>query len=225
MKRIAIIPIGGSGIRMNNKIPKQFIKINDKTLYIYTLEKFQNNESIDEIVVVCLNGYQKEVERECKQYGITKLKKVVLGGQTQLASIFNGISAIETDLNDDDIVMIHVGNRPNVSQKLISTCIAKYNEVGALTTVLPCIEVMVDKENNDIIPRNNIVRIQTPQVFSYKDLKEFVLNSEYYIDRGNTVCDLMLSLNKTVEFIEGEFLNFKITYPEDLYLFEKIISN
>ena len=75
MKRIAIIPIGGSGIRMNNKIPKQFIKINDKTLYIYTLEKFQNNESIDEIVVVCLNGYQKEVERECKQYGITKLKK------------------------------------------------------------------------------------------------------------------------------------------------------
>ena len=226
MSNIAIIPIGGIGVRMNNDIPKQFIKVNNKSIYMYTLEKFDKHKEIDKIILAFPKNYpeyQELVEKECKENNIKKVVGIIEGGKTQLESIFNCINSIKEQLTDDDKIIVHVGNRPNLSVELIDKCIKESDKIGSLSTIVPEIEVLVNKKTKEIIPRNDIIRIQTPQVYFYKDLKDIVDDFNKYINNGNTLCDLFLNMNKKISFIEGELLNFKITYPEDLELFKKII--
>ena len=81
MKNIAIIIAGGSGKRTGQDIPKQFLTINDKPIIIYTLENFERNDYIDDIIVVCIDGWEHVLEAYAKQFGITKLKHIVKGGE------------------------------------------------------------------------------------------------------------------------------------------------
>ena len=223
---IVIIPIGGLGIRMNKDIPKQFIKVNNKLVCMYTIEKFQKNDNVDMIVLACVDGYQELIETECKRNNITKLKGIVNGGKTQLESIFNCYNYIKNEISDDARIIVHVGNRPLVSQELINRCISEYDRIGMLTTAVPSVEVMYNIQNKSIEDRNNIFRIQTPQVYSSLDLKQLLKKCSLNdLLNYSTVFDLMLHYNYDVSYIDGELLNFKITYPEDLYLFESVIKN
>ena len=224
MANIAVIPIGGIGSRMKKEIPKQFININNKPLYMYTLEKFQSNSNINKIIIACLKDYKDQVTKECKDNNIDKLITVVSGGETQLESIFNCLEYLEGKTADNDKIIIHVGNRPNLTDELITKCIKSYDELGPLSTTVPEIEVMVTKDTKEIIPRENIIRIQTPQVYSFSDVKDLISKKNEYKHMAGTMCDLFIKLGKNINFIEGELLNFKITYPEDLELFKKIIT-
>ena len=225
MANIAIIPIGGMGVRMNKKTPKQFIEINNKPIYVYTLEKFESNENIDKIIIACLKGYEQEVKKECEKRNITKLIDVVTGGETQLESIYNCLKRIGDIANKDDNIIVHVGNRPNLSNNLINKIVEESKTKNAVVTVIPEIEVMANKETKKIIPRKDIVRIQTPQLYKYETLEFFIKEGEKYYKEYATICDMFLENDKEVEFIEGELLNFKITYPEDIELFKKIIKD
>ncbi|MBQ6477588.1 MAG: 2-C-methyl-D-erythritol 4-phosphate cytidylyltransferase [Bacilli bacterium] len=224
MANIAVIPIGGVGKRMQNEIPKQFITINDKPLYMYTLEKIQNNNKIDKIIIACLKDYKDKVINECKEKNISKVMAVVSDGETQLGSLFNCFEFLNGQIKDDDKILIHVGNRPNITGELIDRCLDSYDEVGPLAATIPAVEVMINKDTREIIPRNDIVRIQTPQVFAFKDIKELIPRKNEYKFIANTMCDLFIKLDKRISFIDGDLMNFKITYPEDLELFKKIIS-
>lgn len=225
MANIAIIPIGGIGVRMNSKTPKQFIKVNNKPIYVYTLEKFENNEKIDKIIIACLKGYEAKVKRECKKRNISKLIDVVTGGETQLESIYNCLKRLSPIANKKDNIIIHVGNRPNLSNELINKIVKEGKKKNAIVTIIPEIEVMANIETKSIIPRKNIIRIQTPQLYRYDTLDFFIKDGEKYYKEYATICDMFLENNKNVDFIEGEFLNFKITYPEDIDLFKKLINN
>lgn len=225
MANIAIVPIGGLGSRFKNKKPKQFIKINNKSLYLYTIEKLQNNSNVDKIVIACLSEYRDIVKKECEKNSITKIFKIVSGGKTQIESIYNGFNSIKDDINNDDKILIHVGNRPNVSDKLIDNCLKKYDDIGPVSTAISSIEVMINKKDKKIINRNNIIRIQTPQVYSKLDLEKLSSIIKENYSNGSTICDLMLFNGMDVNFIEGDILNFKITYPEDLYLFECMLNS
>ena len=79
---VALIIAGGSGQRMQQDIPKQFLHIHDKPVIIYTLEGFQRNPQIDAIEVVCLDGWHEVLWANAKQFGIDKLKWVISGGST-----------------------------------------------------------------------------------------------------------------------------------------------
>ena len=117
---IALLIAGGKGVRMNQDIPKQFLNINDKPVIIYTLEAFQKHPEIDEIAVVCLEGWQEILWAYARQFNISKLKWVVDGGLCGQESIRNGVYELEKHYEDDDIVLIHDGIRPNVSQEIFS---------------------------------------------------------------------------------------------------------
>lgn len=91
----AVIIAGGSGHRMGQDIPKQFINVCDKPILIYTLEGFQNHPLIDEIHVVCIDGWHNVLKAYAKQYGITKLTKIISGGTTGQESIRNGVYSFE----------------------------------------------------------------------------------------------------------------------------------
>ena len=111
----AVIFAGGTGSRMNSKVlPKQFLKIYGKPVIIHTLEVFENCDEIDEIIVVILQGWERYLQCLLEQYCITKVKKVVTGGETGQQSIYNGLKEIR-----DGIVLIHDGVRPFISSKLI----------------------------------------------------------------------------------------------------------
>ena len=118
---IAILTAGGVGSRTHQDLPKQFITVDNKPIIIYTLEAFQQHPNIDEIYVACLEGWDAVLNAYAKQFNITKLKRIVIGGSTGQASIYNAMQAVNEEHNDTSevVVLIHDGNRPMVSQDVL----------------------------------------------------------------------------------------------------------
>ena len=130
MANIALIIAGGSGARMHQNIPKQFLTVNEKPVIVYTLEAFQNHADIDAISVVCIEGWESVLMAYANQFNITKLISIVTGGKNGQDSIRNGVFELEKRYTSDDIVLIHDAIRPMVSAEIISDCIVKTQLYG-----------------------------------------------------------------------------------------------
>lgn len=228
-KNIAIVIAGGSGARMHQDIPKQFINIFDKPVIIYTLEAFQRHPAIDAIEVVCLDGWHEVLRAYCRQFGITKLENVVSGGQCGQESIFNGITDVRTRHDADDIVLIHDSIRPMVSEEIISDCIRVCNQYGNATTVIPCAEAMLTTSDgigsDGQYPRNSLKRTQTPQAFILGELIDAHDEArEKGINNSVASCTLFVELGKKVYFSTGAEKNVKLTTPEDIEIFKSLLT-
>ena len=125
---VALILAGGSGTRTEQSVPKQFISIYEKPIIIYTLEAFQKHPQIDKILVVCLDGWHEILWAYARQYRITKLAWAARAGENGMLSIRNGIWELKKYCVADDIVLVHDAIRPNVSQEIISGCIAAHDK-------------------------------------------------------------------------------------------------
>ena len=169
---IALLTAAGSGTRMGQDIPKQFMNIDDCPVIIYTMQAFQNHPQIDAIAVVCLQGWEAVLQAYASQYGITKLKWLFPGGDSNFESTSNGLLGLrEKGISDDDIVVIHDGVRPLVSDDIISNNIATCKKFGYAVTGLLCKEVIMEyhKEENTLsyikTPRERLCRTQTPHTY------------------------------------------------------------
>lgn len=227
---IAMLIAGGKGARMNQDIPKQFLNINDKPVIVYTLQAFQQHPQIDAIIVVCIDGWQEILRAYANQFNITKLKWIVSGGDNGQSSIRNGVFELNKYCEGKDLVLIHDAIRPNVSQEIISNCIAQSHLNGNAVTVIPCAEAMLlrDAEGNasvEVINRDSLARTQTPQAFT---LEKLVWAHEEALKRGITnsvaTCTLMIELGEKVHFCSGSEKNVKITTTEDLEIFKALLS-
>ncbi|MCR5784399.1 MAG: 2-C-methyl-D-erythritol 4-phosphate cytidylyltransferase [Eubacterium sp.] len=225
-----IVTAGGIGSRMNNSIPKQFLNIEDKPLIIYTLEKFQSHPSIDAICVTCLDGWQEILKAYAKQYNITKLKWVVTGGATGQDSIHNGLMAVAKEASDGDYIMIHDGNRALVSHDIISDSLRICKEKGSAVAAIPCTEAIFrcEDEENTLstvsIPREDVVRTQTPHTYPIKKLLwAHEQAEEKNITNTAASCVLMQMLGETVYFSAGSEKNLKITTNDDLQIFKALL--
>lgn len=226
---IAIIIAGGSGARMKQDIPKQFLNVFDKPVIIYTLEAFQNHPEIDAIEVVCIEGWHEILRAYCKQFNISKLENIVNGGKTGQESIFNGLSDVRSRHDDNDIILIHDSIRPMVSDKIISDCIKVCREHGNAITVIPCVEAMltttdgIGSENQ--YNRDSLKRTQTPQAFHIGDLasahEEAMQNG---ITNSIASCTLFVELGRKVWFSAGSEKNVKLTTPEDIEIFKALLT-
>ena len=225
---IALLIAGGSGKRMGQEIPKQFLNVNDKPVIIYTLEAFQRHPDIDEIDVVCLKEWVHVLYVYASQFNITKLKAVIPGGESGQASIRNGVFALEEEHQPDDLVLIHDAIRPMVSQEIISACIKNTKIYGNATAVIPCAEAMLITGNQvsseKLFPREDLKRTQTPQGFHLKEICEIHREA---ISKGilNSVasCTLMIELGRSVYFSLGSEKNLKLTTVEDLDIFKALL--
>lgn len=222
MACFAIITAGGVGLRVGCEKPKQFIEVFNKPLIIYTLEKFQNNKNISKIIVPCVIGYEQELNLLKHKYGITKLMKIVQGGKTGFDSIYNALQFIKNYAVDDDIIVIHDGNRPNVSDKIINENVLIAQEKGNCITSLPVSEVVYDVFEGvpKLLNRDNLRKVQTPISGLFKEL--FFLY-ETAMHEGHTnlqgYCSLLSFYNRDIYFCNGSEENIKITYPEDFKVF------
>lgn len=229
MANIALIIAGGTGARMHQDIPKQFLSVNDKPVIVYTLEAFQAHPDIDAICVACLNGWQDILQAYIKQFNITKVVKIVPGGKNGQDSIRNGVYAIAEDYQDDDLIMVHDAIRPMVSADIISDNIVKCRKYGNAITVIPCMEAMLKSEDEcesqESILRNSLFRAQTPQTISVKEAVEL---HEEALKKGITnsvaTCTLLLELGRKVYFAKGSELNIKITTTDDITIFKALLS-
>ncbi len=123
MANIALLIAGGSGNRMGQSIPKQFLTVNERPVIVYTLEIFQKHPEIDSIAVVCIKGWEFVLQAYINQFNITKVKHIIPGGKNGQESIRNGVYELEKYYSPNDIVLIHDAIRPMVSADIISDCI------------------------------------------------------------------------------------------------------
>ena len=226
---IALIIAGGSGNRMHQEIPKQFLTVFERPVIVYTLEAFEKHPEIDEIFVVCLSGWEQVLWAYARQFNISKLKDIICGGENGQASIRNGIFLIEKNHKKDDIILIHDAIRPLVSAEIISDNIHVCKEKGNAITAIPCAEAMLQTKDGlssiDNFPRDNLKRTQTPQAFRLNKLCS--LHREA-IKKGitNSVasCTLMVELGYKVYFSIGSEKNIKLTTVEDIDIFKALLS-
>lgn len=226
---IALIIAGGSGQRMHQDIPKQFLNVFDKPVIVYTLEAFQKHSDIDAIAVVCLNGWESVLSAYARQFSIDKLKYIIPGGDNGQSSIRNGLFELEQYYSSDDIVLIHDAIRPMISQEIISDCIIKAQQYGSAIVTIPCAEAMLETKDqvssNVSYPRNNLKRTQTPQAFP---LGRICSIHREALNRGitNSVasCTLMIEMGETVYFSAGSEKNIKLTTIDDIDIFKALLK-
>lgn len=229
---VAIIIAGGSGRRMQQEIPKQFINVYDKPVLFYTLEGFQRHPLIDAIEVVCIDGWHDVVNAYAKQYGITKLKWVVSGGETGQESIRNGVYNLEGICGENDVVIIHDGIRPLVDETVLTDVIMKCNQYGNAVTSLPYNEqiFVIDDEVSSVqyIPRETLRRVSTPQAYKFGKLDwayHEAFEKEIGIYGSSYTNTMMVELGERLYFAAGSEKNIKLTTKDDLELFKAYLKS
>ena len=217
----AIIIAGGSGSRMGQEIPKQFINVYDKPVLIYTLEGFQKHPMIDLIEVVCIDGWHDVLWAYAKQFGISKLKWIVSGGNSAQESIKNGVYNLEGKISDEDIVIVHDGIRPLVDETVLTDVIMKAQQYGNAVTSLPYNEQIFviddDISTTKFIPRETLRRVSTPQAYRFE--KEIGIYGSHYT---NT---MMVELGVRLFFAAGSDKNVKLTTKDDLEMFKAYLKS
>lgn len=231
MSNIAIIIAGGSGHRMGQDIPKQFINVYDKPVLLYTLEGFQRHPQIDAIEVVCIDGWHDVLRAYAKQYNIEKLKWIVSGGNSGQESIRNGVFNLEGKVDDNDIVIIHDGIRPLVDDIVLTDVIRKAQQYGNAVTSLPYNEqiFVVDDEISTVkyIPRETLRRVSTPQAYRFGKLvwayhEAFEKGIGIY---GSSYTNtMMVELGERLYFAAGSEYNIKLTTKDDLEMFKAYLK-
>lgn len=230
---IALLTAGGVGNRMGQDVPKQFMTIDNKPVIIYTMESFQKHPEIDGICVICLTGWEVVLQSYANQYNISKLKWIFKGGNSNQESIYNGILGLKKACcSDNDIILIQDGVRPLVSERIISDNILTCKKYGYAVTGLTCKEAIMEQVEDTIqeisIPRERLVRTQTPHTYRLGTLLEaHQIAKEKGISNTVASCTLFSAIGiNNQHLVKGSEQNgLKLTSPEDVELFKALLHS
>lgn len=220
----AIVLAGGRGKRMGSIQSKQYINLNGKPILYYTLKQFIKNEFIDKIVLVVPEDENNYCKKEVLEKYQLKVDKIVFGGSERQDSVYNAL----IELKGSNVVLIHDGARPFVSQRIINDAI-KYAKVYKATApgVMPKDTIKIKDENNfsiSTLDRSRTVAIQTPQAFDFNLIYEChtkIKESGILVTDDTMVAEFF---GNKVYIYDGEYTNIKITTPEDLILAEYLVK-
>lgn len=212
MKSYALVVAGGSGNRMKNNTPKQFMELNGLPVLMHTLNVFIQFDPLIEIILVIPENQTDKWDKLCLKHRFSAKHKIAFGGETRFHSVKNGLEQIESD----GIVFIHDGVRPLVSLKTIQNCYETAVEKGNALPVTPVSESVrkVEGSKNRAVDRSRYFLVQTPQTFRVKFIKEAYAKatSTAFTDDAT----VLESIGETINLVEGNRENIKITFPEDL---------
>lgn len=245
---VAIVLAGGSGSRMNSHVAKQYMLIRGKEVIFYSLSTFQKNEHITDIVLVARNEDLEYCRNEIvNKYGFDKVRRIVSGGKERYASVYQGLLAVGDIFNaganqacvcGNQLVLIHDGARPFVTNEMINSSIECAGETGACTVGVPVKDTIkiVDENMNGIETpdRKFLYQIQTPQTFKYKLIMDAY--EKMYLERNAArTCEKAIITDDTMlvemysgiksKVILGNYENIKITTPEDINIAEIFSEN
>ena len=220
-----VIVAAGTGSRMNMGINKQFIKLEGKEIIAYTIEKFYNNSNIEDIVVVVKEDESEFFKKEILDKYNFKNVKIAYGGKERQDSVYNGLKLLDEKC---DVVLIHDGARPFVSDKIIDKSIEEAKEHKAIVVGVPVKDTIkvIDNDKNIVDTPNRSVlwAVQTPQTFDYNiliDAYKDAFKNKFY---GTDDAMLVERIGYKVKMLEGSYNNIKITTQEDLNIGSQILS-
>ena len=216
MKKYAIIVAGGTGSRMGSAIPKQFLLLNDKPVLYYTLKAFLEAYNDLQLILVFPEEYQDIGKEIIDAYFDYSRIQVTFGGDTRFHSVQNGLKLV----NGEAIVFVHDAVRCLVSIELIHRCYENTLHMGSAVPVVRAKDSvrMLNEEGNDneVLDRNKVVFVQTPQTFHSKILlPAFEID---YKERFTDEATVVEAFGLKISLVEGEENNIKITRPVDLQI-------
>ena len=219
-----VIVAAGTGSRMNMGINKQFIKLEGKEIIAYTIEKFYNNSNIEDIVVDVKEDESEFFKKEILDKYNFKNVKIAYGGKERQDSVYNGLKLLDEKC---DVVLIHDGARPFVSDKIIDKSIEEAKEHKAIVVGVPVKDTIkvIDNDKNIVDTPNRSVlwAVQTPQTFDYNiliDAYKDAFKNKFY---GTDDAMLVERIGYKVKMLEGSYNNIKITTQEDLNIGSQIL--
>ncbi len=221
-----VIAAAGSGSRMGSKLNKQYLLLNSRPILTYSLDIFEHFSLVDEIVIVAHANETEYCEREVvKKYGYKKVSRVIAGGKLRQDSVWAGLKSLNQKTS---YVAVHDGARPLFSSQLLMALLEEARKWGAAVPGIQARDTlkMVDRDNfvTSTLDRSSVVSIQTPQVFSFRELCEAYENAyeEAYVSTDDAA--LFEKYIGRVKMVPGEYRNIKITTPEDLIIARSLLE-
>ena len=226
-RNCAIVVASGRGTRMKKSVNKLFLCLNDKPILAYTLEAFEKNKSIYSIILVAADDEVEYCKKEIVlKYSISKVKKIVSGGDSRQQSVFNGLKAVEDDCS---IVLIHDGARPFINDRIIEDGIGYAKIYGASACGVEPKDTIKIRDSSGFSKytpkRSEVFCVQTPQCFKLDIIvkaHEYISKKDMVVTDDTSVAEIY---GNKVFLYEGSYNNIKITTPDDLILGEKILDN
>lgn len=212
----AIILAGGSGLRLDDRTPKQFLPLGDKPVMAWSMESFAACEEIDHIIAVLPARHLRQAELLIQEHAIQKIIKLVPGGDTRQESASNALASLPFE--DNDIILIHDAARPFIRQETIRACVTETRTHGAAGVYVPVQDTVAEIRDMfvaSVPPRDSLFSAQTPQAFRYS-----VINAAHQSARQNGIIatddiSLVHAAGFRVKMVTGELSNFKITTALD----------
>lgn len=217
----AVILVAGNSTRYGQNRNKNFEMLNGKMVLEYSLNAFNTNNYIDNIIIVSKEDEKEIVKNLLEKQSLQKEVTVVVGGKTRQESVYNAISTTTSD-----IAIIHDGARPMIKQKYINDCVEAMETIkGATIGVKSKDTIKITDENNFVIEttkRANTWIIQTPQCFDREILLS--LHNKYKNEECTDDCMLLEKGDYKVKILEGDYTNIKITTYEDINIVDELIK-
>jgi 2-C-methyl-D-erythritol 4-phosphate cytidylyltransferase len=226
MKTVAIIPAGGSGKRMKEKLSKQYLLLDGIPILVHTLRIFQNSTKIDEIfLIVPENDIEFARRHIVEKYGISKVSRVLKGGRERQDSVRQGVNVLETN---HDIVIIHDGVRPFITEEMLHAVFSQAARGRAVTIGVPVKDTVKSSDGHgwvrETLDRDSLWLIQTPQAFTRDVIQKAyddAYNVKYY---GTDDASLVERIGVHVKVIHGSYDNIKITTKDDIVMAEFLVQ-
>lgn len=220
-----VIPAAGQGKRMNAGKNKQFIELHSIPVIIHTLRVFEQDPMCSGILLV-INKDEKLIFEELLQtYNIQKVVSLVQGGSERQYSVYNGLQEVKKT----DIVLVHDGARPFLKKEHVRELVKVAADKGAAVLAVP-VKDTIKRASNDLyveetVERSSLWAIQTPQAFHVSILQEAheLARKEDFL--GTDEASLVERIPKQVYIVKGDYLNIKLTTPDDLIFAEAILQN
>lgn len=222
----ALIPAAGMGKRMGQAVAKQFLPLGDRPMLAYTLMAFQRAAIIDEIIPILSREDMENCLRDIiERFHITKVKTLVVGGKERQDSVYNGLMKLNSDT---DVVTIHDGVRPFVTQEMITETVELAKKGVCVAVGVPLKDTVKEVGSGGwvkkTLDRSRLWAIQTPQAFPLTILKRVYAESYKRGFFGTDDATLVEREGTKVRVLMGSYENIKITTPEDLLLAEEILK-
>ncbi len=228
----AEILAGGNGTRMGNtEMPKQFLMLGEKPIFIHTIEQFLLNSDIDKVILCCPKAWVSHAKDTIEKYiKDSKNVEVVEGGKTRQDTVLKGCEYIlkEYGIKEEDIIITHDAVRPFVTQRIIQDNIEAAKKYKAVDTVITATDTIVESKDGKVISniplRKEMYQGQTPQSFNLKLLMDVLENlNEEEKEILTDVCKAFVIKGRKVQIVEGEVYNIKITTLHDLKIANSIL--
>lgn len=229
-KCVAIILAGGKNRVNKYSIPLQFVSVKDKPVILYTMEAFQRHPLVDEINVVCLEGWEDFLPAYAESYGISKLCDIIPAGDSGIKSVRNAVEWLSSKLSPYDILIIQEATRPFVDPETISNAIRCCKQYGSAVTFermdrLTPFLLGEEGEGLTHLPASRLINVQSPELYSVGALRQaFFEAASIRHPMDETICSVFLHhMGKELKFCEGNHNNLRIVYEDDLKLMEALV--